>query len=217
MGDHAVLRPSDDLGSIVIDSTTKYRSAVYLLGAIQVLLGLGALAVELAALIMFYETGAPGYPIEYAGIWAGVFAIATGMVQLLAGKKTVTLSARRMLFTVGVFLALISTIQAMVMFSLTAYNIYIVRREMTRREGNQLPADATNLNLDQLKDLAMMRSVVALVYISLSVIAMTSLILDCCNACGKKGKIADDVLYTSVDGQQVKQIKIYKKSQHIKA
>ncbi|GAV09092.1 hypothetical protein RvY_18689 [Ramazzottius varieornatus] len=216
MGDHGVLRPSDDLASVVTDSTAKYRSAIYILGVIQVLLGIGALALELAALIMFYETGAPGYPIEYAGIWAGIFAIVTGMVQLLAGKKTVTLSARRKLFTVSVFLALISTIQAMVMFSLTAYNIYIVRREITRREGNQQPVGGTNLNLDQLKDLAMMRSVVALVYISLAIIAMISLVLDCCNACGKTSAGADDVAYTSV-GQQVKQIRIFKKGQNVKA
>ncbi|OQV17637.1 hypothetical protein BV898_08261 [Hypsibius exemplaris] len=206
-------------------SYVRNRSAVFILGVLEVLLGMGIIALETGALIMFYHAEAPGYPIEYAGIWTGVFAILIGIVQILAGKKTVSARLRRRLFAVGLGITIVCIIQALVLFGLTTYNIFLIRGAIARRKDNpQLDLIAgSHLTLKQLEDFAMLRSVVALTYISLAVLCLVSAVLDCCNGCGKTGQHGngalppDQVVYTSVDGNQVKQIKIYKKSHVLKS
>ncbi|XP_055328241.1 uncharacterized protein LOC129581281 [Paramacrobiotus metropolitanus] len=209
---------------VEVDEVRK-RGAIHILGYIQIVMGVGICVIETTTLILYNNTGAPGYPIEYAGIWTGIFGTITGILQVMAGKKIISNpKTRKFLFLAGILTSVVCIIQALTMFSLSMYNIYLVRNEIARREALPRWEQPTGpsasqlsdfrLSVDQLKDLAMLKSVVALVYFCLAVFGIISAVLDCCNVCGARRSPAEQIVYTSVDGTQLKQVKIYNKAQH---
>lgn len=138
---------------------------------------------------LYRNYGAPGYPIEYAGIWTGIFAIITGIVQIIAGKKDVPTKTRRFAFLIGIGTTVVCILQALIMFAMSLFNIILVRGEISRRENRLLSVVKTfdsPLDVDQLKDLAMITSVVSLVYICLAILALASSIFNCQNFCGRR-------------------------------
>jgi uncharacterized membrane protein len=214
---------TDELGPNPEESPTNRtpcRRSLHVLGLIQVLFGLVILAMETTILILYQGRKAPGFVIEYAGLWVGFFAIVTGVLQVLAGREAFKRKARA-LFLVGIGTTFVCVLQALVIFALSTANIYFVRHEIARQEALKEPqSPSVELpSVDELKDLAMLRSVVALIYLCLAVLALVSAILDCRSVrATRHGSYApDQVVYASVDGKQLKQIKIYNKAQHIKS
>ncbi|GAV09096.1 hypothetical protein RvY_18693 [Ramazzottius varieornatus] len=195
----------DDLPGQVAQGSalTFYRNlrSVYVLGFLEILLGLAIITIESTALSLFWDPTID-FTLEILGIFVGILVIATGVVGFFAGRNKVTSAKRHKLFIAGIVITVLACLAVGSILVISILRTHFLYKDVKDKEGRDNSDQYRKLpyvfSLEGYRHQAQLRVIAAVIYSLTLLFLLGSALLNFLNVGMNKGNAENVTTYSPV-------------------